>query len=86
MREIRGDVEKQLADRRQVFWTPYLRLWSRDVYERLRVSDGTRKPREAAQNIANTRDVRTAIVSYGVTIDVTHYANDTWYRTDHCRQ
>jgi len=55
LREICGNVEKQLADRCQVLRSPYLRLWSRDVYGRLRVS-GTRKPRETKQNIANVTD------------------------------
>lgn len=34
MREIRTDVEKQLADRRQVLRSPDLRLGPRDVYKK----------------------------------------------------
>lgn len=77
LREIRADVEKQLADRRQVLRTPHIRLWTRDVYGRLRVRDGTRKPCEAKQSIANTRDVRTSIVwVYTSNATLRIYANE----------
>lgn len=33
LREIRANVEKQFANRRQVLRSPHLRFWSRNVYE-----------------------------------------------------
>lgn len=87
LREIRGNVEKQLANRCQILRSPHLRLWSCDVYGRLRVSDGTRKPRETKQNIANTRDVRTAIVRYeSIRRPMLRIMRTTLrYHIDHCR-
>lgn len=60
MREIRADIEKQLADCCQVFRSPHLRLWLRDVYKTM--YDGETIIKKDELNISNVEDARRSIV------------------------
>lgn len=55
MREIRGDVEEQLADRRQVLRPPHLRFWTRHVYDERFVTRDTSGEESAIESNANER-------------------------------